>query len=310
MNPSFIWMDGKVVSAEKAVIPVNCPAVQYGLGCFEGIRFYDTEKGPAIFRLKDHFIRWLRSMEILRIKTKFSAMELYEATIKLVKAVNKISGVKNGYIRPWAGFTREKLGLAFDKEISTVTITVVEWPAYFDKNIKATLSTTVRPHPQSFPMDAKLCGTYVNSFLAQEGAREKGFDDAILLDYEGNVAEASVSNIFFVHQPSKRIKNIIVVPNSPSVLSGVTKNSMTQLILLKLKIPAVEKACRKEWLTEVDEIFICGTAVEVMPVVEIDGKKVGDGEAGPITKELQGLYSDVVRGKVPEFSHWLTYVMN
>ncbi len=295
---SKIWMDGKLIPWEKAQIHVLTHTFHYGGGAFEGIRFYETNKGPAVFRLTDHIKRLFYSASVLDMKIPHSRKDLENAVIKLIKAVK----LKSGYIRPIVYYGYEKMGL--DPIGSPVNTAIAVWPwgAYLgEKPVKTHISKFIRIHPSSTYPEAKLCGHYVNSILASLDARHNNAKEAILLDYKGNVAEGPGENIFMVKN------GVLITPKKGSILSGITRDSLKQLAK-KLKIQNKEALISKKELLSADEVFFSGTAAEVTAIGSIDGKKISNGKMGPITSSLKDLFTETVHGRVPEFKNWLTYV--
>lgn len=291
-------MDGKLVDWEKAQIHVLTHTFHYGSGAFEGIRFYETEKGPAIFRLTDHIKRLFYSASVLDMKIPHSPKELENAVIKLIKTVN----LKSGYIRPIVYYGYEKMGL--DPIGSPVNTTIAVWPwgSYLgEKPVTTHISKFMRIHPSSTYPEAKLCGHYVNSILASLDARHNKAKEAILLDYKGNVAEGPGENIFMVK------KGVLITPKKGCILAGITRDSLKKLSK-KLKIQYQETQISKRMLLSADEAFFSGTAAEVTAIGYIDGKKVSDGKTGPITSSLKDLFTETVHGRIPEFKDWLTLV--
>ncbi len=301
----WTWVNGKIIPSQKAVIPVGCQWTQYGIGCFEGIRCYKTPKGLAIFRLHDHLQRFHFSLKTLNIKPRYSVTELEEA-IKLTVRKNEF---EECYIRPCAGHISRKIGLHSEPQDTVgYFITVWNWPTYFSKPICAKISPFIRPHPKSLEIRAKTCGTYINSFLAELDAETGGFNSAILLDDRGYVAEMPTSNIFLVMSDGD-----VETPPKRSILPGITRNTILNLCWTELNCRVEEMyLVTMEKLKNAKEIFVCGTAAEITPVVEIDygdgKKKVGNGKPGPVTKKLQKLYRKAVTGKLPGYEHWLSCV--
>jgi branched-chain amino acid aminotransferase len=309
----WVWLNGKFIPLEKATIPIKCQANMYGAGCFEGLRFYKTEGGRrVIFRLRDHLERWTHSMEALGIKPPFSMRELIQATIETVRK----NDFEEGYIRPWAGYTERRLGLSRSKATKvSFAVFVDEWKSYFPRPVRLKVSPFVRPHPQSFPMNAKICGVYVNSLLAQTEARDRGYDEALLLDYQGNIAETAVSNIFAVCKDWKFPRKEVFTPPTGAILPGITRDTIIKILKMR-RYKVHERNFSLRWLLlNATEVFICGTAAEIVPVASVKLKDaeflIGptkNGAPGPATSEVQGFYAAVVKDKVPGYRPWLTYV--
>lgn len=295
---SKIWMDGKLVAFEDANIHVLTHTLHYGGGAFEGIRFYETERGPAVFRLEDHLDRLFYSASTIELKAPFSKEALTEAVLKTIRG----NGVKSGYIRPIIIYGYGKMGLNPKGALVNCIIAVWPWGSYLGADVvRVKTSKYIRPHPKTVNPKAKICGNYVNSILASLEVHKEGYDEALLLDYNGNVAEGPGENIFMVKDGK------LITPDSDSILEGITRDSV---IVLAREI-GVDCECRKIPLTELkdaSEVFFTGTAVEVTAIGEIDTQKIGDGKIGKITAKLKNLYDRVVRGKEEKFEKWLTYV--
>ncbi|MFC1749365.1 branched-chain amino acid transaminase [Pseudomonadota bacterium] len=290
-----IWMDGKFVSWNNAKIHILTHALHYGSGVFEGIRFYETDKGPAIFRLKDHIDRLFYSASKISMKIPYSKAVI----IKTIKELIKINNLKDGYIRPLI-FYGDKMGLSpRDCEVR-VAIAAWPWPSYLgDKPVKACISNIMKLHPKSGYPDAKICGNYANSILAKLDAQDRGFDEGILIDWQGNVAEGPVENLFIVKD------NVLITPKPDSILAGFTRDSVLQ-IASHLKIKTKSTNLKKKDLYEADEAFFCGTAAEITPIALIDKKQIGEKGIGIVTSELKERYLDAVHGRIPKFNKWLS----
>ena len=292
-----IWMDGKLVAWEDAKIHVLTHTLHYGSGVFEGIRFYKTDKGPAIFRLHDHMARLFHSASTLEMKVPYSIKELEKAVVETVKA-NKIT---SGYIRPLVYYGYGKMGLYPHGAPVNVSIAVWPWGAYLGHDaVKVKVSSFVRVHPRSFVSEAKVCGSYVNSINASLEAKREGYGEALMLDYKGFVAEGPGENVFMVKDGT------LITPSLGSILPGITRNSIIQ-IARDEGISAAEKNITVEELKSADEVFFTGTAAEVTAIFQIDNDQIGDGNAGPITDKLKKIYLDAVHGKVKKYDGWLRY---
>ncbi len=295
---SKIWMDGKLIPWDKANTHILTHTLHYGGGAFEGIRFYSTKKGSAIFRLKDHIDRLFYSSGVLKMKSPFTKKQIEEAIIKLIKT-NKI---KEGYIRPIIYFGYGKMGLNPKGAPVNAAIAIWPWGAYLgDKPVKATISKFIRIHPKSTYSAAKLCGHYVNSILASIDAHERGYGESILLDYKGNVAEGPGENIFIVKN------NTLITPKKGNILAGITRDAIIKLAKNN-KIPVKVEIISKKKLYNADEAFFTGTAAEISAIASIDGKKIGNGKLGPITKQIKKEFIKVVTGESPKYGKWITYV--
>lgn len=297
-----IWMDGKLVNWDDAKVHVLTHALHYGLGVFEGIRCYTTGRGPAVFRLKDHVKRLLKSAHIFLMKSPYSESEIEEAIIKTVK-VNKISEC---YIRPLLYIGYGAMGLYPKDNPICLSIAVWPWGTYLGEEgvkngIRVKTSSFIRNHVNSNMSRAKVCGYYVNSQLAKKEAINLGFDEALLLDSEGYVAEGPGENIFIVRN------GVLKTTPLTNILEGITRDSIMK-ISIDNKIEVREERFTRDELYIADEAFFTGTAAEVTPIREVDGRTIGSGKPGPITKKLQSIFFDTVKGKNKKYKHWLTYV--
>ncbi len=295
-------MDGKFVSWDDAKVHVLTHTLHYGLGVFEGIRCYKTAQGPAIFRLDEHVDRLFNSAHIFMVEIPFSRKEIRDAIVQTIK-VNKI---KECYIRPLVYLGYGAMGLYPKDNPVSVAIAVWPWGAYLGdeglaKGIKVKVSSFTRHHVNAAMTKGKVCGYYVNSQIAKKEAIHCGFDEALLLDTEGYVSEASGENIFIV-----RGGTIKTTPLT-SILEGITRDSIIQLARDNRLRVSEERFTRDE-LYIADEAFFSGTAAEVTPIREVDGRVIGRGERGKITKKLQTLFFDIVKGKKKKYEHWLTRV--
>jgi branched-chain amino acid aminotransferase len=294
----WIWMDGEFLRWEDAKIHVISHALHYGSGVFEGTRFYPTDSGSAIFRLEEHTKRLFYSASAINLPIEFSEKEVNEATKETVKK----NVVESGYIRPLAFFGEGKMGLRPEGATPHLVIACWPWGKYLaDRPIRIKISKYIRIHPQSLVSDAKVTGHYVNSILAVQDVVPKGYDEALLLDFEGNIAEGPGENLFLVKDGQ------LHTPKLGTILAGITRSTIIQLAK-HLKIDTVERIIRPEEIWEADEAFYTGTAAEVTPIGEVDDKPVGDGAEGPITKTLREAYFDVVTGKNEKYIYWLTEV--
>ena len=293
-----IWFNGRLVDWQKASVHVLAHALHYGSGVFEGIRFYETKNGPAIFRLKEHVARLFYSARALEMKIPYSVEEVCKAIIKTVKA-NKI---KEGYIRPLCFFDYGKMGLNPVGAPVSVAIACWPWGSYLGgKPIRVKTSRYIRLHPASVVGDAKVCGHYVNSILASLEIKKAKFDEALFLDYRGCVAEGPGENIFFVK------KGILHTPKAGSILMGITRATVIQ-IARGLKIKVKEGNYKKQDLYKADELFFTGTAAEVQPIGSLDNKKINHGKIGELTKKIRKIYLDAVKACAPKYKNWLTLV--
>jgi len=293
----FIWMDGKLVKWQDAKVHVLTHTLHYGLGVFEGVRFYETDKGPAVFRLKDHTKRLFNGAKEAMMEVPYTEQQINEATLETIRENN----VKAGYIRPLIFYGYGKMGLDPHGAPVNVSIAVWPWGSYLGESaVQVKTSEFIRLHPKSTHAECKFCGHYVNSIFASCEAKEHGYQEAILLDYQGNIAEGPGENLFI-------IKNcIIYTPPLGNVLPGITRDSITTIA--KDEGYAVEeKTLTKEDVYQADEAFFTGTAAEVTPIASLDGKKIGAVSPGPITKKLKEVYMDAVHGKLEKYQDWLSY---
>ena len=297
----YIWFDGKLIPLDKAKIPVTTHAIHYGTSIFEGIRAYWNSKNLYVFRLNEHVKRFRNSGKFYNIKLNFSDRQIQNAVTDLCKK-NKIK--KSCYIRPFYFVGQYGINLHVTKNAPTHTA-IFSFPFgdLFNKNgISATISKWRKFSDVSTPTQAKMGGNYLNSILATQDAKQRGFEEAILLDQPGNISEAPGENIFLVKN------NTLITPSlSSSALDGITRKSIITLAQdMKLKVK-VRKVSKKE-LKTADEIFLSGTAAEITPIIKIDKKRIGSGKVGNITKLLMDTYSDIVMNKNENYSNWLTAV--
>ncbi len=297
-----IWMDGKFADWDRATVHVLTHTLHYGLGVFEGIRCYETRKGPAIFRLDEHIDRLFSSAHIFLMEIPYSKNEIKDAIINTIK-VNKI---KECYIRPLVYIGYGAMGLFPKENPINVSIAVWSWGAYLgDKGlkegIKVKISSFIRNHVNANMTRGKVCGYYVNSQLAKKEAITCGYDEALLLDTEGYVSEGSGENVFLVRN------GILKTTPLTSILEGITRNSIIA-IAADEKIKVVEERFTRDELYIADEAFFTGTAAEVTPIKEADGRFIGKGKPGEITKKLQSIFFDIVKGKNKKYESWLTKV--
>ena len=297
----YIWFDGKLIPLDKAKIPVTTHAIHYGTSIFEGIRAYWNSKNLYVFRLNDHVKRFRNSGKFYNITLNFSDRQIEKAVIDLCKK-NKIK--KSCYIRPFYFVGQYGINLHVTKKAPTHTA-IFSFPFgdLFNKNgISATISKWRKFSDLSTPTQAKMGGNYLNSILATQDAKHRGFDEAILLDQSENVSEAPGENIFLVKN-----NELVTPPLSSSALDGITRKSIITLAKdMKLKVK-VRKVSKKE-LKLADEIFLSGTAAEITPIVTIDKKKIGNGRVGNITKLFMDTYSDIVMNKNENYCNWLNAV--
>ena len=301
----YIWLDGELVKWSDAKVHVMAHALHYGSAAFEGIRSYSTGRSTVVFRLDDHLRRFQYSMDVLGMVPRYTLDELRDAVITVVKA-NRLG---DGYIRPIAFYSMDDyLGIDLSRygDKYSVAIGGWNWGKYlggaYEKGSRVKISRWRRLSKLSVPMDAKICGYYANSVIARlEGGRE--YDEVLMLDEHGFVVEGSGENIFIVSG-----SEIYTPPESASILPGITRDTVIRLIRDELGKEVVEKNILVSELLNADEVFMVGTAAEVTPVVEVDNILIGDGAPGVVTKDLQKLYYQVVRGKIDKYSDWITIV--
>jgi branched-chain amino acid aminotransferase len=299
---SKIWMDGRFVDWKEANIHVLTHSLHYGLGVFEGLRCYKGEKGSAIFRLKEHVERLFDSAHIVQIKIPFSPKEIEQAIIGTVK-INRLEAC---YIRPIVFIGYGEMGLYVQKNPIQVAIAAWPWGTYLgDEGIKngirAKISSFTRHHVNISMTRAKVTSYYANSQWAKREAKEAGYDEAILLDTDGYVAEGPGENIFIVRNGTLKTTPL------GSILEGITRNSIIQLAQEK-GIPVAQERFSRDEIYIADEAFFTGTAAEITPIREVDGRIIGPGKPGEITKLLQKLFFDIVAGKDSTHQSWLTYI--
>ncbi len=302
-KPDKIWFDGKLVPWDQANIHVLSHTLHYGLGVFEGIRAYKCyDNRTAVFRLKEHIDRLFSSAHIAQINIPFTRKEVRDATINLL-ITNKLG---EAYIRPISFIGAGKMGVHPGGNPIHLAIAAYPWGAYFggdgvSRGIKAKISSFTRMNVTSFMTKAKISGNYVNSVKAKLEVTSLGYDEAIMLDTEGYVAEGTGENIFIVR------KGALKTPPLTSVLEGITRDCIMELAKDEGIEMEAERFTRDE-LYIADEAFLTGTAAEITPIREVDNRKIGDGKPGKITKRLQSRFFDVVKGKDSKFLKWLKFV--
>ncbi len=295
-----IWMDGELVDWDEAKTHVLSHGLHYGSGVFEGIRCYKTDEGPAVFRLHEHVERLFESAKICRFQIPYSQEEVVKATLETIR----VNGFKECYIRPLAYLGLGAMGIYPKNNPVKLTIAVWPWGSYLgddglNKGIKVKVSSFMRHHVNSVMTRAKVCGYYMNSIFAKQEAISSGSDEALLLDTEGYVAEGSGENIFIVK------KEILTTPPLTSILDGITRDTIIKLARDE-KIEVKEHRFTRDEVYTASEAFFTGTAAEVTPIRELDNREIGP--PGPITKKLQDLYFDTIKGRNSTYQHWLTHV--
>lgn len=294
-----VWLDGKIMPMEDAKVPIMTHSLQYGSGIFEGIRAYETEKGTSVFRLDEHIKRFLKTAKIYSMNLPATKEEIKEAVLEIVK-INKL---KSCYVRPFAFYSSEEIGLKTRNKKVSLFIAAIPYGAYFGESkksgVRCKVSSWKRINSSILPIQAKASGNYTNSIIASNEAYSAGFDEAILTSQNGFVAEGPGQNIFLV-QDGK-----IITPNKDSdILLGITRDSIIKLAISN-NIDVIERFVHREELYSADELFFAGTAAEITPIVSVDNISVGEGKVGAITNMLSEKFSAVVHGKNPYFSEWL-----
>jgi branched-chain amino acid aminotransferase len=300
-----IWMDGTFVDWENATTHVLSHTLHYGTGAFEGIRAYKTPNGVAVFRLREHMLRLIRSCKILMIDLPYSLDELCNAVVETVR-INEMS--EGCYIRPLVYLGYGEMGVNPLPADSSVIIAVWPWGAYLGDDAAANgakmkISSWARHHPNSMPTSSKTVGGYVNSGLAKIEAVKAGYDEAILLGTDGLISECTGENLFIVRD------GVIITPppSGAGALGGITQSSIVK-IASDLGHHIIFELLRRDDLYVADEAFLSGTAAEIVPIGSVDDRSIGDGKPGPITKEIQTTYAQTVRGMRPQYEEWLTRV--
>jgi branched-chain amino acid aminotransferase len=295
-----IWFNGKLIPWNDAKVHVLAHGLHYGTGVFEGMRCYPTADGPAVFRLDAHIDRFFKSAELYDLAIPYSAEALSDATLELIRA----NALEAAYIRPIAFFDAATLSV-WTKECP-VTVAIAAFPtgAYHASaadGVRVTISPIRKFDNSAMPAWAKACGQYINSARAVNEAQRRGFDEAILLNTQGQIAEGSGENLFVVHNGE-----IVTNDKDASILMGVTRASILELAN-DLGIPTRVAPLSVEDVLGADELFFSGTAVEVTPIKEIDGRTIGDGKPGAVTRRIREMFNRVVRGEVPQYRRWLAF---
>jgi len=298
----LIWHDGKMVEWRSATTHVLTHTLHYGMGVFEGVRAYKTDQGTAIFRLKDHTERLFNSAHIFGMKMPWDKAALMQAQIDVMRG-NKL---ESGYIRPIVFYGSEAMGIAATTLSTHVAVAAWPWGAYLgaealEKGIRVKTSSFTRHHVNVNMCRAKSVSTYTNSILAHQEAAHDNYDEALLLDVDGYVAEGSGENIFIVKNGK------LYTPDLTSCLEGITRASIIELAI-ELGIPVIEKRITRDEVYCAEEAFFTGTAAEVTPIRELDNRTIGAGRRGPITEKLQALFFACVTGKSAKHMDWLTQV--
>ncbi|MDP7569043.1 MAG: branched-chain amino acid transaminase [Arenicellales bacterium] len=297
-----IWFDGAMVPWREAKVHVLTHSLHYGLGVFEGVRAYETDRGTAIFRLAEHTERFFRSAHILGMQMPYDDDTLNAAQVAVVQE----NGLESAYLRPLAFYGSEGMGIRADMLKTHIAIATWEWGAYLGEDglkngIRVRTSSFTRHHVNITMCRAKACGNYINSILALQEALSGGADEALMLDTEGYVMEGTGENIFIVRN------GVVYTPDLSSALEGITRDTVIRLIG-EAGLDLVEKRITRDEVYVADEAFFTGTAAEVTPIRELDGRSIGNGGRGPVTEQLQASYFDCVHGRDPKHDDWLTFV--
>jgi branched-chain amino acid aminotransferase len=303
MESKFIWKDGELVEFEKANVHMLTAALHYGAAVFEGIRAYRTDKGPSVFRLREHADRLLESAEIFGFR---DLPYTVDSVVQAIKETVKANGFDECYIRPLLYLTGGAWNLNVDAGKPALMIVVWQWSNYLGeealaKGIRANISSFTRHHPNVSMTKAKIAGNYVNSILAKTESVRLGFEEAIMLDPEGYIAECTGENLFIVRRGK------LVTPSTAPILEGITRHTI-HTIAKDLGYDVLEQPLSRDQLYAADEVFVCGTAAEVIGLSEIDFRRIGDGRTGPVTRAIQECYHDAIRGKVEKYEGWCDYV--
>ena len=298
-----IWMNGKIIPWADANIHVMTHALHYGSGVFEGIRAYETAKGPAIFRLEEHLARFDLSAKVYHMEYPFTRDEIREG----IKAVVRENGLRSAYIRPIAFVGYGRLGVMPIGLPIEIAIGAWEWGSYLgeealEKGVRVALSPWRRIRPDALPVSAKACGQYLSSILGAWVIRANGYHEALFLDDHGHVSEGSGENFFIVSDGA-----VYTPDSSSSILEGITRDSVMR-IARDLGYPVREKKLVMGDVFSADEAFFTGTAAEVTPIAEVENRPIGDGKPGPVTKRIQEVYFQAVRGETDQYAEWLTHV--
>ena len=300
MESKYIWMNGELVEYDKATLHFMTAGLHYGIGVFEGIRCYAADSGPAVFRLKEHAERLVNSAKVLGWRElPYTAAQIASAIKQTVKA----NGFAACYIRPLIYLAEGGWNLTTDTGRPHVGISVWEWQHFhgeeaMEKGIRANVSSYTRHHPNVMMTKAKITGNYANSVLAKTESVRLGFDEAIMLDPQGYVSECTGENIFVVRGDK------IYTPPTVDILEGITRDSLITLAR-DLGYAVIEQPIGRDQLYIADEVFVCGTAAEVVALTEIDFRVIGAGRMGPVTRNLQQTFQAVVRGRHPRSAEWL-----
>ncbi|WP_290651764.1 branched-chain amino acid transaminase [Aquisalimonas sp.] len=297
-----IWMNGDMVPWRDARVHVLTHTLHYGMGVFEGIRAYKTERGTAVFRLHDHTRRLFDSAKILGMTIPYTPEAINQAILQCLRD----NRLETAYVRPMCFYGSEGMGLHAERLRTHTSIAAWEWGAYLgaeniERGIRVKTASFCRHHVNATMCRAKANGNYINSMMALKEASEAGYDEALLLDTDGFVCEGSGENFFMVRN------GVLYTPELASALEGITRDTVLQLAR-DIELPIREKRITRDEVYVADEAFFTGTAAEVTPIRELDGRPIGEGKRGPITERLQSMYFDQVEGRRSAYDQWLTYV--
>ncbi len=298
MNNEKVWYDGNIVNAEDATVPVLSFGLQYGWGVFEGIRAYPSGSEYLIFRLRDHVSRLFRSAKLLGLEIPYSQEEVYSGVCRTV-----LENKGSDYIRPIAfGGQGSSVALGTSDMVTHVAVAAVKMGEYVpgasDKGIDVVTSAWEKPRWRAMPVTAKICGGYIGSIMAKRDAGRRGADEALMLNFDGTVAEGSAENIFIIEDDV-----ISTPPLSAGILEGITRDTVMQLSL-DMGYKVCERNLAWDEVASADEVFMCGTALEIQGVRSLDGRIIGDGGVGSVTRQIMTTYHDLVRGRIPKYLAW------
>ncbi len=302
--PKHAFFKGEFVPIEEAKVSVMTHALNYGTGCFEGIRAYWNEEDEQLylFRMKEHYQRLLHSARILQIKLPYTADELGDLTVELLRKEGYRQDV---YIRPLAYKSSEGIGVRLHDLEDDLAMFAVPFGRYIEREegVRAGVSSWRRVDDNAIPARAKITGAYINSALAKTDAILSGYDEAIVLTQEGHVSEGSAENLFLVKDG-----RLVTPPVTENILEGITRATVMEIAREEMSLWTTERRIDRSELYTADEAFFCGTGVQIAAIVEIDHRPIGTGKIGPVVSQLRDLYFDIVRGKVPKYRAWCTLV--
>lgn len=300
----FAFFCGEFVPIEKAQVSIMTHALNYGTGCFEGIRAYwnEAEEQLLVFRMAEHYQRFHQSVRILKIDLPYSVEQLGEITLELLR---REGYQEDAYVRPLAYKSSEGIGVRLHDLEDSFALFAVPFGRYVEKEEGAdvVVSSWRRISDNAIPARAKVTGAYINSALAKTDAVLSGYDEAIVLNQDGHVSEGSAENLFLV-----RDGKLVTPPVTENILEGITRATIIQLAREELGLETVERPIDRTELYVADEAFLCGTGVQVAAIVSVDRRPVGDGRMGPIVKQIRNLYFEVVKGRAPRYRHWCSPV--